>query len=221
MRPTIPRIFGTVLALILFVAIPSAVSATWSVIALDARTGRIVVTSATCVAQSRLLAFPAKGLMDVQTSWCRASVWLAAQAGVDQTRANQTLLYQQLKEGTAPRLILDMLRADPDIEHRQFGIVDLQGRSIGFSGSGNHAASQSAQGRVSGTDIYYSIQGNILASDAVAKNPASALTLADGDVIEKVMGADAAGGDRRRTLNRAGPGPPLVTDGTPTSRTSS
>jgi hypothetical protein len=166
-------------------------------------TGRIAVASATCVAQSRLLAFPAKGLMDVQPIVVPGVGVAAAQAGVDQTRANQALVYQQLKEGTDPRLILDMLRADPDIERRQFGIVDLQGRSIGFSGSGNSAASLSVQGRVPGTDIYYSVQGNILASDAVVKNAASALTLAEGDIMDKVMAAmeaaDAAGGDRRCT----------------------
>ena len=59
------------------------------------------------------------------------------------------------------------------------------------------------QGRVPGTDIYYSVQGNILASDAVVKNAASALTLAEGDIMDKVMAAmeaaDAAGGDRRCT----------------------
>ena len=68
--------------------------------------------------------------------------------------------------------------ADPNIERRQFGIVDLQGRSIGFSGSGNSAASLSAQGQVPGTDIYYSVQGNILASNAVVNkvNPISPST---------------------------------------------
>jgi uncharacterized Ntn-hydrolase superfamily protein len=112
-------------------------------------------------------------------------------------------VYEQLKAGTNPRLILDMLRGDPDIERRQFGIVDLQGRSIGFSGSGNSAASLSAQGQVPGTEIYYSVQGNILASDAVVQSAARALENAQGDILDKVMAAmeaaDAAGGDRRCT----------------------
>jgi uncharacterized Ntn-hydrolase superfamily protein len=182
---------------------PSSVAATWSVIAVDARTGRVVVSSATCVAQSRLRAFPAKGLMDVQAIVVPGVGVAAAQAGVDRTRANQTLVYEQLQAGTDPRLILDMLRADPDIESRQFGIVDMQGRSIGFSGKGNSAASLSVQGRVPGTDIYYSVQGNILASDAVVQNAARALEQAEGDITDKVMAAmeaaDAAGGDRRCT----------------------
>ncbi|MDH3424651.1 MAG: DUF1028 domain-containing protein, partial [Gemmatimonadota bacterium] len=184
---------------------PTPASATWSVIAVDASTGRVVVSSATCVAQERLLGFPAKGLMDIQAIVVPGVGVAAAQAGVDRTRENQSLIYQQLKEGTDPRLILDMLRADPNIERRQFGIVDMQGRSIGFSGSGNSAASLSVQGRVPGTDIYYSVQGNILASDAVVRNAARALERAPGDVVDKVMAAmeaaDAAGGDRRCTCD--------------------
>jgi uncharacterized Ntn-hydrolase superfamily protein len=145
--------------------------------------------------------------MDVQAIVVPGIGVAAAQAGVDRTRSNQMLIYEQIREGTDPRLILDMLRADPDIERRQFGIVDMQGRSIGFSGSGNSAAASSAQGQVPGTDIYYSVQGNILASDAVVDNAAAALEGSQGDVIARVMAAmeaaDAAGGDRRCTCDTA------------------
>lgn len=204
-RTPLARIFRAFLVVAALTLVPSSLSATWSIIAVDVRTGRVVVSSATCVAQARLLSFPAKGLMDVQAIVVPGIGVAAAQAGVDRTRANQTLIYEQIKAGTDPRLILDMLRADPDIESRQFGIVDFQGRSIGFSGSRNSAASLSVQGRVPGTDIYYSVQGNILASDAVVTNAAAALESAEGDVLDKVMAAmeaaDAAGGDRRCTCD--------------------
>ena len=161
------RLAGALLFAMALAATPKPATATWSVIAVDARTGRVVVASATCVSQARLVGFPAKGLMDIQAIVVPGIAVAAAQAGVDRTRANQTLIYEQLKDGTDPRLILDMLKDDPAIERRQFGIVDMQGRSIGFSGAENGAASLSRQGRVPGTDIYYSVQGNILASDAV------------------------------------------------------
>ncbi|MDA0328009.1 MAG: DUF1028 domain-containing protein [Gemmatimonadetes bacterium] len=215
-RPILAPFRGLLCILVASVLLPSTVSATWSVIAVDARTGRVVVASATCVAQSRLISFPAKGLMDVQAIVVPGVGVAAAQAGVDRTRSNQTLIYEQLREGTDPRLILDMLRADPSIESRQFGIVDLQGRSIGFSGSGNSAASLSVQGRVAGTDIYFSVQGNILASDAVVTKAAAALRTAQGDVIDKVMAAmeaaDEAGGDRRCTCETE-PVPDAACDG--------
>jgi uncharacterized Ntn-hydrolase superfamily protein len=201
----IARLSGALLAAMAFAATPKPAAATWSVIAVDARTGRVVVASATCVSQARLVGVPAKGLMDIQAIVVPGVAVAAAQAGVDRTRANQTLIYEQLKDGMDPRLILDMLKDDPDIERRQFGIVDLQGRSIGFSGTENGAASLSRQGRVPGTDIYYSVQGNILASDAVVLNAARALEEAPGDITDKVMAAmeaaDAAGGDSRCTCD--------------------
>lgn len=195
---------------------PAPAEATWSVIAVDARTGRVVVASATCVSQARLVGFPSKGLMDIQAIVVPGVGVAAAQAGVDMTRENQTLIYEQLKAGTPPRLILDMLRADPDIERRQFGIVDMTGQSIGFSGSANSAASSSQQGQVPGTEIYFSVQGNILASDAVVQNAAKAMIEAEGDIIDKVMAAmeaaDDAGGDRRCTCETV-PVPEAPCDG--------
>lgn len=216
MRRTASSFAIGLVALTALAASPSPAEATWSVVAVDARTGRVVVASATCVAQERLLNFPSRGLMDIQAIVVPGVGAAAAQAGVDRTRENQTLIYEQMKAGTDPRLILDMLRADPDIESRQFGIVDLQGRMIGFSGAGNSAASSSFQGRVPGTDIYYSVQGNILASDAVVRNAARALEQAEGDVLDKVMAAmeaaDDAGGDRRCTCETA-PVPDAPCDG--------
>ncbi len=208
------------LALILALATlgftPSAASATWSVIAIDLATGRVVVSSATCVAQSRFAGFPALGLMDIQAIVVPGVGVAAAQAGVDNTRANQNLIYEQLKAGTDPRLILDMLRADPSIERRQFGMIDMQGRSIGFSGSENGAASTSVQGQVPGTQIFYSVQGNILASDLVVTNAAEAFEDEDGDILDKVMAAmeaaDDAGGDRRCTCETE-PVPDAACDG--------
>ena len=46
------------LSLIALALLPAPASATWSVIAIDARTGRIIVASATCVAQGRFAGFP-------------------------------------------------------------------------------------------------------------------------------------------------------------------
>ena len=186
--------------------VPSAASATWSVIAVDGRTGRVVIASATCVAQARFARFGtngAKGLMDIQAIVVPGIGVAAAQAGVDVTRANQQLIYAQMKAGTSPAEILDLLEADPRIETRQFGIVDLQGRYVGFSGASNGAASLSRQGRVPGTDIYYSIQGNILASDEVVTDAVRAFEADGGPITDRVMAAmeaaDEAGGDVRCT----------------------
>jgi len=194
------------LSLLALALLPTMASATWSVIAIDARTGRLIVASATCVPQGRFAGFPAKGLMDIQAIVVPGIGVAAAQAGVDGTRENQRLIYAQLKAGTHPEQILALLKADPNIERRQFGIIDRQGRSAGFSGSGNSPASLSVQARVPGTNIYYSVQGNILASDAVVHDAARALEQTQGTLADRVMAAmeaaDEAGGDVRCTCER-------------------
>lgn len=190
-------------AILLLATLPSLAQATWSVIALDRASGRMVVSSATCVSQGALRGFPAKGLMDVQAIIAPGFGVGAAQAGVDRTRANQSLIHAELKKGTHPSEILAQLMADPGIQSRQFGIIDLQGRVAGFSGARNLAASLSVQGQVPGTEIFYAIQGNILASNEVVQAAVRAFEGNAGALEDRVMAAmeaaDAAGGDRRCT----------------------
>ncbi len=190
-----------VVATVVLATFPSPLWATWSIIAVDARTGRVVIASATCVSQQRLEGFPSKGLMDIQAIVVPGVGVAAAQAGVDATRSNQMLIYRELKQGTHPDQILELLKEDPSIERRQFGIVDMQGRRAGFSGERNGATSLSAQGSVDGAGIYYSIQGNILESADVVHNAVAAFEAEDGSVTDRVMAAmvaaDAAGGDSR------------------------
>ncbi len=194
------RILLAALAILLF-HVPA--SATWSVIAMDTVTGQVVIASATCVPQGRFAGFPAKGLMDIQAIVVPGIGVAAAQAGVDNTRANQQLIYRELRRGTPPEEIIGMLGADRDFQRRQFGIVDKQGRSAGFSGEGNGYVSEDMQGPVPGTSIVFSVQGNILASHQVVQQAARAFREGEGSMVERVMRAmetaDAQGGDRRCT----------------------
>src|ERR671910_3368997 len=146
-------------ALVTLVALlwlPSPASATWSVIAVDRTTGRVVIASATCVDRDDQF------LMGVQAVLVPGKGVAACQAAVDGTHRNQMLVFAELQKGTDPKAIVEMLSQDPAFQSRQFGIVDLKGRSAGHSGLGNGYVSQDVQGRVPGTQIYYSIQGNIL-----------------------------------------------------------
>ena len=198
-----PRLVAIATAAVLLLATASAVYATWSIIAVDRRTGHVVIASATCVPQGSFAGFPAKGLMDVQAIVVPGVGIAAAQAGVDRTRRNQQLIYQELRAGTAPSEIIDMLRADSMIERRQFGIVDARGRSAGFTGTGNGQVALDMQDRVPGTDIVFSVQGNILASDEVVYQAARAMRESGGTMLDRVMAAMEAanreGGDRRCT----------------------
>ena len=186
-------------------AIPSVAHATWSVIAVDLATGRIVIASATCV--NRDDAF----LMGIQAVVVPGKGIAACQAGVDATHANQMLVYNEILKGTDPARIIELLSADPAFQSRQFGILDLTGRSAGHSGLTNGYVSQDVQGRVPGTQIYYSIQGNILRPGEVVPNAVAAFLAANGALTDRVMAAmdvaSASGGDSRCTC------PPPPTDG--------
>lgn len=198
------------LALILLVGSTPA-WATWSVIAIDARTGQVIIASATCVRQQ---AFPkrepsaARDLMDLQAVIVPGVGVAACQAGADNTHLNQMLVYEELKKGTPPAEIIEKLKKDKDIERRQFGIVAIpNGKSVteknnraGFNGSGNSRSSLYFGGQV-GPDIYYQVQGNTLLGDQVVHLAALAFTRATGTLADRVMAAmeaaDANGGDNR------------------------
>lgn len=176
-------------------AIPSPASATWSIVAVDRTTSRIVIASATCVDRDddflkgvQAVIVPGKGVA-------------ACQAAVDNTHQNQMLVFQELQKGTDPKDIINLLSKDPAYQSRQFGIVDLQGRRAGHSGLTNGYVSQDVQGQVPGTEIFYSIQGNILRPGRVVPNAVQAFVHASGAITDRVMAAmeaaDGSGGDSR------------------------
>lgn len=181
----------------LVAALPNLAHATWSVIAVDMATGRIVIASATCVNNND------RFLMGVQAVVVPGFGVAACQAGVDGTHANQMLVFEELKKGTDPTRIIELLSADPAFQSRQFGIVDLKGRMAGHSGLTNGYVSQDMHGHVPGTQIYYSIQGNILRPGEVIPNAVRAFVNTKGAITDRVMAAletaDTFGGDSRCT----------------------
>jgi uncharacterized Ntn-hydrolase superfamily protein len=199
-----------VLALLLLCAGPSTAQATWSVIAINAKTGQVIIASATCVRQS---AFPtrtpiaARDLMDVQAVIVPGVGVAACQAGADNTRRNQMLVYAELRKGTPPPQILELLKQDPDIERRQFGILAMpnggsitaSNNMVGFNGASNQPSSLFFGGRVG--DYFYQVQGNTLLGYDVVQKAALAFTRASGTLADHVMAAmvaaDDNGGDKR------------------------
>jgi Raf kinase inhibitor-like YbhB/YbcL family protein len=192
-------------ALVALFFLPGSAFATWSVIAVDRATGRVVIASATCVDRDDLF------LMGVQAVVVPGKGVAACQAAVDGTHKNQMLVYEELKKGTDPKRIIEMLSEDPAFQSRQFGILDLQGRWAGHSGLTNGYVSQDIQGQVPGTEIFYSIQGNILRPGSVVPNAVQAFIKTTGTITDRVMAAmeaaDGSGGDSRCVC------PPWPTDG--------
>jgi hypothetical protein len=178
-------------------SLETAASATWSVIAVDRATGRVVISSSTCTGTTDDF------LKDIQAVVVPGKGVAACQAGVDGTHQNQTLVFEELQKGTEPSRIIELLSQDPAFQGKQYGIVDLQGRAAGLSGLTNGFVSQDMHGQVPGTQVFYSIQGNILRSGAVVPNAVKAFVEAKGGITDRVMAAmeaaDAAGGDSRCT----------------------
>jgi len=190
---------------IVLLASQASAFATWSVIAIDRSTGRVVIASATCVNNDD------EFLKGVQAVVVPGKGVAACQAAVDNTHQNQLLVFRELQKGTDPKAIIELLSVDPAFQTRQFGILDLQGRSAGHSGLANGYVSQDMQGRVPGTEVFYSIQGNILRPGAVVPNAVQTFIKTSGALTDRVMAAmeaaDGSGGDSRCTC------PPWPTDG--------
>lgn len=191
-------LFAVLIALAMAV-LPRPASATWSIIAVDSESNLVVIASATCVTAEGLRS--RGGLKSIQAIIVPGVGVAAAQAAVDRTRENQMLIYEEMRKDTDPDVILDMLSEDPNFQRRQFGIVDLQGRMAGFSGSGNGFASLAVQSEIRDQGIYFAVQGNILENHDVVLEAVAAIVDSEGTVVDRVMAgmeaASAAGGDSR------------------------
>lgn len=174
----------------------AALNATWSIILVDLRTGEIAIASATCLTG-----------FDLQHDACVIVVGrgaAAAQSFVDVTGANRALIFAQLQAGTPPQQILQLLaQQDSSHQSRQYGIVDVQGRAVAFTGTGAGAFAGQVTGQV-GT-IWYAIQGNVLTGSPVVTLAEQAVRNTPGDLAEKLMAAMEAsrlmGGDGRCSCN--------------------
>jgi uncharacterized Ntn-hydrolase superfamily protein len=173
--------------------------ATWSILIVDTATGEVAVGIATCLTFFDLrpccvVIVPGVGVA-------------AAQSYVGPLSLRQ-MIRAQLREGTAPAQILAMLQAaDPGHQSRQYGIADVQGGTVTFTGTGAGAWAGGLTGQV-GT-LHYTIQGNVLTGLPVIQNAEQALINTPGDVGQKLMAAMEAarlmGGDGRCSCSQSNP----------------
>jgi uncharacterized Ntn-hydrolase superfamily protein len=184
----------TTLLLVLLLSLECPTFGTWSVIAIDQKSGQASIAAASCVDDID------DGMRDAIAVIVPGKAVAACQAAVDRTHQNHALVFQELQKGTEPHHILELLSADPQFQSRQFGILDMQGRVASHSGLNNSFESLAVPGHVPGTGIYYQVQGNTIRSGAIAK-AAKAFLDATGSITDRVMAAmesvDANGGDVR------------------------
>ncbi len=165
--------------------------ATWSIVLANPATGEVAVGTATCIG----------GDIENYVPVIRVGHGAGAvQSVIDNLYRGRTVIWDELPKGTDPLVIKQLFEAaDPNFQARQYGIADLQGRSLTFSGNKDGIWA----GGVSGTagTIAYAIQGNVLTGQPVVLAAEQAILNTQGDLGQKLLAAmDAArsmGGDGR------------------------
>ncbi len=166
---------------------------TFSIVAIDPRTGEsgvAVTTRRPCVGNA--------------VPWVRPGVGAVATQGGTRLEYGVDLL-DRLERGMTPQAALDeVVAADEGRERRQVGVIDMQGRSAQWTGSGQYGGE--ARGdwvaeRAGGT---YAVQGNSIISTAVVDAVAEAFEASEGSarhladrMIEAIMAGQRLGGDGR------------------------
>ncbi len=188
--------------------IAGSANATWSILIADTRTGEIVIGSATCVE-----------LIDLQQSTpviISGVGAVTAQSAVDTSGMNRQLIRDRLLQGVPLDAILEELSTrDAGHNNRQYGMIDVLGDTLTYSGIQNAAWAGGQTGRIDrgvpGTqdDIVYAVQGNILSGGNVVQAAVDAILASDGDLpamlMEAMQAAKLAGGDGRCSCSGADP----------------
>lgn len=177
-------------------AVASSAAATYSIAAVDMSTGQVGGAITSCV-----------GTLDVGIVYGSApgKGVIHAQALLDQRGRAKTQAIELLQQGVAPSEIVAQLTAasfDASFESRQYGVVDLMGRSAGFTGADAQAYKHDQQGKAGA--FAYSVQGNILTSQKVLDQASAAFEAQGCDLADRLMLALEAGakngeGDSRCT----------------------
>ena len=198
MVPSIARRLLCGLFVLLALAAPGA--ATWSIVAVNLRTGEVAVASATCI--------PSINLRRETPVIVVGKGAAAAQSLLDVGAVNRSRMYDALVAGVlTPAEILESLRTDGSYQQRQYGIAAFTGDPVSFTGRRAGAAASGVTGMVDG--YCYAVQGNVLTDDLVVTMAAEAFRDTKGDMGQRLMAAmeaaRALGGDGRCSCSNNNP----------------
>jgi hypothetical protein len=153
--------------------------ATWSIVAVDRRTGEVCVASATCIPRSDLTL-----IVPVIVVGKGGGVTQSVVDGIE----NRQRIRAGLESGATPAEILALIESlDDGFRQRQIGIVDFANAPVSFTGRAAGAAKKSVVGEQG--DLVYAIQGNVLAGDEVIDQCELALLESTGDLGQRVLAA--------------------------------
>jgi uncharacterized Ntn-hydrolase superfamily protein len=169
---------------------------TFSIVAVDTRTAEVGGAGTSCLEGGDVFVIyrgvPGLGVVHAQARYEAAARDEAARLLRSGQSASQTLAAITLPSFDAERAV------------RQYGIVDVSGSAVGFTGPGAMPYAADRQGVVQG--FAYSVQGNILTSARVLDQAAAAFESAGCDLPQRLLqgllaGAEHAEGDSRCTPN--------------------
>ncbi len=163
---------------------PERLAATYSIVARDAKSGELGVA-----VQSSYFS------VGTDVSWAEPGVGAIATQAIVEVAYGPRGLALLARGASAQEALGELVAQDPLAALRQVGIVDAEGRVAAHTGSACVSACAHAVGDG------YSVQGNMLASDAVWQAMIPAFERREGDLAERLMGAleaaEQAGGDVR------------------------
>jgi hypothetical protein len=187
-RPrTALRVAATLAASLL---LAPATPATWSIVAVDTRTGEVCIAGATCLTLD----------LEVYLPVVRVGVGGAcAQSAIDLDGSNRLRIWNGMIHGLSAEQILARLLASNGQQHRQYGIVTLIGEPVTYSGPAVNDAYYGVARTIDG--VRYAIQGNVLTGIQVVTNAEETFLATSGDLAQRVLAAMEAarvfGGDGR------------------------
>lgn len=190
---------SSLLAAALLLASSGTALATWSVVITNRATGEIGIAQATCIVgpdlQAELAVVRVRDGAGIVQAW-----W-------DSNGTYRRILWDELRNGTDPVVILDILKQNGGDALHQFGIVDLQGRVAAYTA----ASAGGWAGHLTGVsgDWAYAVQGNVLAGENVILQAEQAILNTPGDMADKLLAAMLAaaqfGGDGRCSCSNSDP----------------
>jgi uncharacterized Ntn-hydrolase superfamily protein len=166
---------------------------TFSIVAVDPTTGEsgvAVTTRRPCVGNA--------------VPWVRPGVGAVATQGGTRLEYGDDLL-DLLAQGVSPQEALDRVVADDDgRERRQVGVIDMQGRTAQWTGSGQYGAEARGDWVAERTGANFAVQGNALVSTEVVDLVAQTFEASAGAprhladrLIEAIAAGQSLGGDGR------------------------
>lgn len=166
---------------------------TFSIVAIDPRTGEsgvAVTTRRPCVGNA--------------VPWVRPGIGAVATQGGTRLEYGNDLL-DLIEQGVAPQEAMDrVVAADEGRERRQVGVIDMQGRTAQWTGSGQYGGEEQGDWVAERTGVNYAVQGNSIVGTHLVDSVAVTFERSEGTprhladrLIEALWAGQVLGGDGR------------------------